>query len=326
MVDYGDQSTPADDNSLPEVPERRNWMHGDDSERKFNQMLKAMPNSRRLAYWTVRVAEEAGRWAEAEYKGGLVDGYVAVGYVDPELDEVSDKELGVIAYQFTDDVHPGHLIDLLEVDAIKVPIVRRAVRYEAHVSLRTSLREGVAGCWAVGDQGDVDEGWLTAKHVVEDEGGQVIFGQQIDLFERGSFVGSGLVIRAARRAIDVALVHAHAGRHAPWEPLSTTLGCFNLPVEFVKLSGKLAPAKIINVPTESPHLMASAEWPQRFTMDPAGDDGDSGSLIRHTKSGAAVGIYVGQDILSTTSGSYKYFGVGVPIEQVQAVMRVRLFG
>ncbi|MEU1288902.1 hypothetical protein [Kitasatospora sp. NPDC005856] len=315
--------TMADDGGLPAVPSRREWVHGDQSEHQYAQLLKVMPDTPRLAYWTIRVAEEVGRWSEVEYKEGLDGGYLVVGYVDPEFDDVAQRELGVIEYRFVDNPQPGKLIQFLPVDAIKVPIVRRMVRYEPQVNVRAPMKDGVATCWARGSHSDVDEGWVTARHVVQDDRGNVFYGDRID-FLSGNNVDSGSVMRVAPDDIDAALVHAHADIFSHWERMDLMPALLNLPVQFIQASGKLASGEVIEPPA-NPHLASSSKWPQRFTINRAGDPGDSGAMIVHRKSGEAVGIYLAQIVMRATSGVDHYAGVGLSVEQVRDIMELELY-
>jgi hypothetical protein len=271
-----------------------------------------------------RISDAAGRWADENHPEGLPNGFLTIGFLDPDIDEVEERELGVIVYDFQPEAALSESVRWLELDDVKVPIVDRIVRYEPHLTLTAPQKSGMAACWAEGGLSEVDRGWLTARHVVSDSDEHVLYGQPVTLSGADSLAGSGQVIRAAPGGIDAALVHCHCASDDHRHELAYVRPDVGLGVEFATSVGTIQKAKVSGRP-QKPKLIGSPQWPQKFTMDHTGNKSDSGSLIRIRHSGPAVGIYLAGIVETKKNGTEKYEGVGLSIEQVMAVMDVRIF-
>lgn len=183
--------------ALPAVPKERSW-GSEESEARFAELVQLEPDRERLFYWTIRVSEEAYRWAEAR-KIDSEHEYVAVGYLGPEYDELQQREFGVILYQEAGGRNKGsgQVIDSLDVDGERFTIVRRVVRYRQSMMVDPPPG-GTVASWARSRDG-LDEGWLTARHAVTLDG-------PVHFSEGGAGRGSGYVKRYGAGSIDAALV------------------------------------------------------------------------------------------------------------------------
>ncbi|MFI8833293.1 hypothetical protein ACIGPN_20005 [Streptomyces afghaniensis] len=309
---------------LPPIPETTRWMLHD-SKKRYRKLLEGMPNSPRLAYWSIRISEIARLWVDKNYPEGLTQGYLAIGYADPARDDVSRKRLALICYTFRDATHPGEQLDepLYVEKNLCAPIVQRSVIYKPQVNITTQHGVGMGACWVTGGISDVDQGWLTARHVVEDMNGRVIFGEPVFLHEENDAVG-GMVIRAAPDAVDAALVHVHPPTHLDQE-IQTVSPIMGLEVQYIDQAGRRKVTSIEEFPTFG--LNRSSKIPEYFALRSHGGDGDSGTLIRDTRGGDAVGIYTGQMIRynKLEPDEFEVAGIGLSVEQIKVIMGLRFF-
>ncbi len=242
------------------------------------------------------------------------NGYITVGYVSPEYDEVDAPGLGVIVYESAATSQMGSLIDSLEVDGSSFPIVRRRVIHERALNIHAGRHRGVVACWVKGE----DQGWLTARHVVEGaETWEVSFEEKEsppDFLCRAIHLAPGY--------LDAAMACPHRqNNHAVRIPVADLK--LHQTVEFLTSGGDQIICDLVELPT-NPSYLDSAYWPQPVTISEAGNRGDSGALLRDVNH-AAIGIYVGRQLRVSKAGEMVPFGVGLSAYQIQNVMNVEFF-
>jgi len=222
--------------------------------------------------------------------------WASVGILDPEVDrglESSRQEFGIVFYAEDPRAEPA-LLEVVEVDEARLPIVLRPITYEEHGAV-PALPDGAVACWAT-SAGGAREGWLTARHVA---------------------LGGGYKMAdCGRECIDAALIDlGNVGSGYPARAVRPSPG---IPVE--ALGPHRLTATILDVAIDL-GISASAYFPLRFTTSRPGAPGDSGSLIVADPCGEPTGIYLGAARLDNGGEA----GVGLAITQLEKLMEMEVY-
>lgn len=251
--------------------------------------------------WSLLVSDrEEEVWERARHVPGFR--WSAVGLLDPEVDrELGGEEprFGVILYAEDDQAEQGGRQDDLAFEEIQLPVVVRYGTYEDHRSRPPSIGHGRLACWATSRRG-LRRGWLTARHVAD--------------HPAMSSVGS--VVDRAPECLDAALVDVGpAGGGAPRSLATPAVGG----TVDLNLSTPCS-GTILDVATNL-GVRRSSRFPLRFSVNAAGNRGDSGSLIIGTPCGEPLGLYLGA--FKSARGARS--GVGLALIQIEYFMGLEVY-
>lgn len=225
----------------------------------------------------------------------------AAGLVHPEADRglgPGDPPFGVILYADAGEHQGEERLPGLAFDDVELPVVVRYGHYEEQAP--QPLGHGRLACWGTTRNGRF-QGWVTARHVALHSG----------------MAGVGTVLDTAPECLDAALVDVGlAGGGSP-QALATPADGGTVDLEFATV----VPATILDVATNL-GVPDSSRFPLRFSVNVAGQPGDSGSLIIATPCGEPLGVYLGAFISATTGART---GVGLAFSQLAVLIELEVY-
>jgi hypothetical protein len=230
---------------------------------------------RHLALWIIAI-ETMTR--EAEFNQ-MIDGLQLLAFGIDTSPEATDMSLVVTAYVLPEalevarvQVAPGLLVPGEDhVERIRV----RAEAWDLTLHARVDLRYGTLACWVKPVTGG--DAILTVRHAV--------FSGGFVLLDDGS---RQPVLWYAPNCLDAAVVSGPLGRALRPLPTAVPLQGDSVLV-LTKRRGERRTVKYVG-PT---YGTTTAAIPHLFLLDQPLQSGDSGSLVRLTSAGHALGIYIG---------------------------------
>jgi hypothetical protein len=224
----------------------------------------------------------------------------AVGLLSPEVDRSlspQDPPFGVVLSAEVGADNGQDRLPGLAFDDIELPVVVRYGHYEEH---GPPLPHGRLACWGSTRNGQL-RGWVTARHVAEHQ----------------MMAGVGTVLDSAPECLDAALVDVSpAGGGAPQPLAAPAIGSsVDLDLTIPRR------ATVLDVATNF-GIQHSSRFPLRFSVDRAGQFGESGSHITAISSGAPLGIYLGAFTDRQTGASN---GVGLAFTQLAVLIGLEVY-
>jgi hypothetical protein len=248
--------------------------------------------------WSLLASDRA---EEIEAQAHRVPGFSwsEIGILDPSLDRLGadDPRFGVILNAEDIRAEGGQRLQSMRFEGIELPVIVRHIRYEPHRASPSSIGPGRVACWAT-TRGGIREGWLTARHVATHS--------QMP----------GRVIDQGQECIDAALVDVGRPMEGtPRRAVPPTPGAA-VEVDF----GSRVSTQVLGVGTNC-GVVHSSHFPLIFTLNLAGQEGDSGAMVLAYPCGEPMGIYIGANQLEDGST----VGVGLAMVQLEFLMNLEVY-
>jgi hypothetical protein len=251
--------------------------------------------------WSLLVSDrEEDVWARARDVPGFR--WSAVGLLHPEVDRElggDEPRFGVILYAEDDQAEQGGRREGLAFEEIQLPVVVRYGTYEEHRSRPPSIGHGRTACWATSRKGR-RRGWLTARHVAD----------------HPAMSSAGSVVDRAPECLDAALVDLGSAGGGTAQSLAAPAVGGTVDLDLSTPHS----ATILDVATNL-GVRRSSRFPLRFSVNVAGNPGDSGSLVVGTPCGEPLGLYLG----AFTSATGARNGVGLALTQIEYFMELEVY-
>lgn len=248
--------------------------------------------------WSLLVSDRNDEiWERARYVPGFR--WPAVGLLHPDVDHAlspDDPLFGVILYadervQAGENRLPG-----MAFEDIELPVVVRHGHYQEH-GPAPLIPHGRLACWG-STRGGGFQGWVTARHVAE----------------HPMMSAVGTVIDTAPECLDAALVDVIPAGGGVRQALATPANGGTVDLDFSPI-----PATILDVATNL-GIQSSSRFPLRFSVNVAGQPGDSGSLITAMPCGEPLGIYLG-----AFSSKGAASGIGLAFSQLAVLIGLEIY-
>jgi hypothetical protein len=301
-------------NELPRVPDAQLW-RTDERQNFFSRAREGLADElvARSLYWTLRLGEEAGQWADRVED---LPGYqwAQIGFLSPDEDSLFARmgvHFGILAFCDDPDAEQSLLDVEVRVEDFSFPIGIQAAWFEPHVRV-VSPSQGCVACWARSRRStNPRSGWLTAGHVVP-SGTTVTF----------SDGGTGHVVDRPAVCVDAAIVST---THPPTGTNRATPANALAAGRTVELHDQHGRALSMTIHGVDPTLGATASryLPLRFSLDSHGQAGDSGALVADPANGEVVGVYLGRYV--DYKGGGAALGIGLVAHYLNALLDMEVW-